>query len=171
MLTQQYRMHSHIMEAVNQFYDHKLVQGCHDNEREHMLDAHQWLPRPEAHLAWIDTSVHVDWLHEQKGSSKSNPEEACLIISTLKEIVQNLVAKQQSLSIGIISVYRAQTRLLQNLLQKEKEQDEDFQSLLATIKVDIGTVDAFQGQDLDIILLSLVLNSRDMDLSSTLRRK
>ncbi len=76
--------------------------------------------------------------------------------------------KQQSLSIGIISVYRAQARLLQILFQKEKEQDEDFRSLLATIKVDIGTVDAFQGQDLDIILLSLVLNRRDRDLSSFL---
>ena len=55
MLTEQYRMHPQIMEAINQFYDDKLQAGLPepDKMRAHGMDL-PWL-RPNNHALWINT--------------------------------------------------------------------------------------------------------------------
>ncbi|HZO75689.1 MAG TPA: AAA domain-containing protein [Ktedonobacteraceae bacterium] len=167
MLTRQYRMHSQIMGTINQFYNGALTQGCRDEEREHFLEICWWLPNSEAHLAWIDTSPNKYWIHQQEGESRLNQAEAFLIIGVLKDIIDKLGASSSQcqirpLEIGIISVYRAQTNLLQSLYKQQ------MQDVPADILVEFGTVDAFQGREQDIILLSLVLNDKNTMPSSFL---
>jgi superfamily I DNA and/or RNA helicase len=56
----------------------------------------------------------------------------------------------ERLDVGIISPYRAQVQLLRRMVKKE-EFFKPFRSLIT-----INTVDGFQGQERDIIVISLV---------------
>jgi GTPase SAR1 family protein len=171
MLTKQYRMHSEIMTAINQFYNGLLTQGCADQERQHHLSRKWWLQNEEAHLVWIDTAECKEWKHKQDGPSRMNPQEARLIINILRDILEDLAglpAQQESLEIGVISVYRAQANLIERMFILERQQNEHFSNIAAHIHVRFGTVDEFQGVEKDIILLSLVLNSHKNDMTSFL---
>jgi hypothetical protein len=86
MLTKQYRMHSDIMETINQFYDNALTLGDQaiDREREHGIEIPRWLPKKEYHLVWIDLPKH--WRHGQArngSSSRVNKQEAKLVTHLL----------------------------------------------------------------------------------------
>ena len=65
---------------------------------------------------------------------------------------------RSAFKIGIISPYKAQVKTLQALF--------DESDLLQTIKeqVDINTVDAFQGQERDIIYISLVRSNDEGEI-------
>jgi superfamily I DNA and/or RNA helicase len=56
----------------------------------------------------------------------------------------------ERLDVGIISPYRAQVQLLRRLIKK-REFFKPFRSLIT-----VNTIDGFQGQERDIILISLV---------------
>jgi len=66
----------------------------------------------------------------------------------------------KDLSFGIITFYRNQVEIINNLIHKEfsKEQRDSF---LQRLKV--GTVDSFQGMEFDIVFLSIV-RSRDIKI-------
>ena len=91
---------------------------------------------------------------EQETKSSFNKEEANLLFKHLDEYLQ-LVELQGGLElishIGIISPYKAQVSLLQDLF------DVKFAEAPELIKkVAINTVDSFQGQERDIIYISMV---------------
>lgn len=92
----QYRMHPHIMAAVNQFYDGRLEAGPSETalakQREHGLAIKRRgdeLLRADQHLLWIDSSSDSKgqpaW-EEQRGSSKANQLEIDLVVATLREL-------------------------------------------------------------------------------------
>jgi len=87
------------------------------------------------------------------GFSLSNASEARLTLLALRAYYE-MIGKERILSerldVGIISPYRAQVQLLRRMVKKE-EFFKPFRSLIT-----INTVDGFQGQERDIIVISLV---------------
>jgi len=93
-------------------------------------------------------------LNSQLGSfSISNASEAHLTLLALQAYYE-MIGKERILSerldVGIISPYRAQVQLLRRLIKK-REFFKPFRSLIT-----VNTIDGFQGQERDIILISLV---------------
>ena len=86
-------------------------------------------------------------------SSLSNEFEAHLTLLTLQAYYE-MIGKERILSerldVGIISPYRAQVQYLRQLVRKS-EFFKPFRSLIS-----VNTVDGFQGQERDIIVISLV---------------
>lgn len=101
MLWVQYRMHPHIMDAVNEFYGGRLQPGAapHEKEprkaldgmRQHHLEVRDRTDNrflePHQHLLWVDSTLDSDgkphW-EEQHFSSKINRLEIKLVVESLR---------------------------------------------------------------------------------------
>ena len=108
---------------------------------------------------WIDTSK-LDGREEFVGESygRINRSEAQLTLKTLEEFFEKVGKHRvidERIDVGIISPYRAQVQYLRRLIK----QSEYFKPLRSLISV--NTVDGFQGQERDIILISLVRDNDD----------
>jgi len=82
-----------------------------------------------------------------------NKAEAELTLMVLEQYFQKIGKQRildERLDVGIISPYRAQVQYLRRLLKK-REFFKPYRSLIS-----VNTVDGFQGQERDIILISLV---------------
>ncbi len=172
MLTTQYRMHSQIMEGINQFYDEQLELGQlkEDGElhpldvfRHHNLNIEPWI-RPNRHLVWVDTPVGHEWQHTQDGSTRYNQKEMETTIHMLKELAEQYRQNEAfNLSIGVTSVYASQVQHLRRHIQKMDLPQRMRDGLR------ISTVDRFQGMERDIMFLNLVLNRKNHPPSKWLR--
>ena len=95
---------------------------------------------------------------ESSGESRVNKAEAELTLLALQLYFEK-IGKQRLLDeridVGIISPYRAQVQLLRRLLMKR----EFFKPFRRAVSV--NTVDGFQGQERDIIVISLVRANDD----------
>jgi ATP-dependent RNA/DNA helicase IGHMBP2 len=145
LLEEQYRMNEAIMKFSSKvFYQHKL--------KAHHLVANQLLFPGDAPLAFIDTAG-CSFEEKQEGTSTSNPEEATFLLKHLATLVTRLNASftiENFPAIAVISPYKEQIRLL-------KEQMAFFPELqIHADKISINTVDSFQGQERDIVFISLV---------------
>jgi len=98
---------------------------------------------------WID--VPNSQCHEFGGMGWSRTCEAEKIMEHLRKWI--LSDEGKHLSFGIISFYRKQVSILEELLNKEFTEDE-IDSFHNRLK--IGTVDSFQGMEFDIVFLSVV---------------
>ena len=88
-----------------------------------------------------------------EGSSLENPEEANLLVKHLNNMLEtdfNL----QGVKIGIISPYKGQVKFLEKLLDNHPNKN----------IMNIGTVDGFQGQERDIIYISLVRSNDNSEI-------
>ena len=108
--------------------------------------------------------------------SIANPEEGQLLIKHLKLVLEQhsgaspalQVAEKSKkrITIGIISPYKEQVQYLTNLLATDEE-CEAYRSQIA-----IKTVDGFQGQERDIIYISMVRSNdqREIGFLNDIRR-
>ncbi len=146
LLDIQYRMNRQIMEFSSRwFYDGKLKAAPEV--------ANRTLAPWDCPLVWIDTSNSRFAEKTNASQSRLNREEAKLLVNILKDYVRQMFLDRtllESTSYGIISPYKAQIGLLRHLVSKSHT--------LAPIrhKIAINTVDGFQGQECDIILISMV---------------
>jgi superfamily I DNA and/or RNA helicase len=110
-------------------------------------------------MEWHDTSAY-EFKEEFVGESfgRINKEEAELTLNTLQQYFER-IGKQRLLDeridVGIISPYRAQVQYLRRLLMK-REFFKPFRR-----QISINTVDGFQGQERDIILISMVRSNEE----------
>jgi superfamily I DNA and/or RNA helicase len=96
--------------------------------------------------------VHTRGRAERKGSSLRNERE----VEVCSEIVKNLVeADVDEENIGVITPYRAQKR--------------ELRSNIKYGRVEIDTVDAFQGREKDVIILSLTA-TEDLRFAANINR-
>lgn len=149
MLQVQYRMPEDVMGFSNAwFYDGKLQAA--ENTQTHAFSA------DEPVLEWIDTagSGYTDQ-QEAESLSTFNPEEARFACTYLNETVKRIGFarfKQENWTIGLIAPYGAQVRMLRNLIFETFE----YPNLKAfSDLITIDTVDGFQGQERDLMLISL----------------
>ena len=103
------------------------------------------------------------------GLSRINPVEAELALQTLHNYIERIGKDRilhERLDIGIISPYKGQVQLLRRMLRR----DSYWKPLRHLISV--NTVDGFQGQERDIILISMVRNNEQGQVGflSDLRR-
>jgi len=143
VLKTQYRMHDKILSFSNeQFYDSNLESD--DTVASRTLEAGDQV------ISFIDTSgAGFEEAIHQETLSKWNEGEYFI----LREHFLQHKEKYLDRSIGIISPYSAQVRYLTEQV-KEEEQFRGFD-------IEINSIDGFQGQEKDIIYISLV-RSNDM---------
>ncbi|MGK7391248.1 MAG: AAA domain-containing protein [Candidatus Cyclobacteriaceae bacterium M2_1C_046] len=147
MLKKQYRMN----EVIMNFSNHHFYKG--ELKADESVRTHRLMPEEEP-MEFIDTAgCGYAEQQDEETLSRFNTEEADLLLKRMDELLQKLVLHEQIdplLSIGIISPYKAQVTYL-------KKHAEDYKWLSEhKEKITINTVDAFQGQERDIISISLV---------------
>lgn len=147
LLTMQYRMHRAIMQfSSNWFYHGRLVAAPECADRT--------IVPIDPPLIWIDTA-NLGYEEEQNTISQSrlNTNEGILLVETLKLYIAQLGMDRlidERVDFGIISPYKSQVQLLRRLIKRDKS----LKRLLPYITV--NTVDGFQGQERDVILISMV---------------
>lgn len=155
MLTVQYRMADDIMQFPNrEFYD-GLLQSDPGVKYRGILDwdtAVEWVEGPGEGPPFRFPFEEGETLAPD-GLSRINPAEAELALKTLHDYIERIGKDRilyEHLDIGIISPYKGQVHLLRKMLRK----DSYWKPLRHLIS--INTVDGFQGQERDIILISMV---------------
>lgn len=135
LLNEQYRMNHKIMSYSNTFfYEGQLI--AHEEIKDQALAADELV------VEFVDTAgCGYEEEMESEGASKRNPEEAKLVLRHYNQLKGKY--SDQIDSVGIITPYRAQVDLL-------REQSKLFP------EVTVQTVDGFQGQERDVIYISLV---------------
>lgn len=147
LLKMQYRMNEQIMRFSSDWFYHGEVETASEIKYRGILD----LDTP---MTWVDTS-EMDSKEEFVGESfgRINKNEATLTLQTLSDYFEK-IGKQRILDervdVGIISPYRAQVQYMRKLVRM-KESFKPFRRLIS-----VNTVDGFQGQERDIIIISLV---------------
>lgn len=176
MLNKQYRCHSHIMEVFNHFYggsNKGLIVGKkqQDDEKEHNLTVRingNTVIDPVHHIYFVDCDQKESSAFEGS-TSKRNEQEAQVAMTLLKELDKSskeLVAQHKVIvdpsrkiderpSVGIICTYGDQAGLIK---QKRKYQQFTGFSGKPDERLIISTVDDFQGDERDIIIVSMVRN-------------
>ena len=160
LLKIQYRMNDDIMRFSSNYFYNGQVESAPEVKFRSILD----LDTP---ITWIDTSQfdlppdsEVTFREQYIGESygRINPAEAEVTLLALQNYFTR-IGKQRLLDeridVGIISPYRAQVQLLRRLLVKQ----EFFKPFRRFIS--INTVDGFQGQERDVIVISLVRSNDD----------
>jgi superfamily I DNA and/or RNA helicase len=157
MLKVQYRMHEQIMGfSSEKFYGCQLVP--HASVRHAGLEAYELRFAPDLPVEFIDTAgCAYQEVAIPESRSTANPEEAHLLLERLAQLLAPYNAadhdEQQHtpLSIGVIAPYRAQINYLKDAI----EDSEVLNGLLLQRRLSVGTVDSFQGQERDIIAITL----------------
>ena len=154
MLTMQYRMHAHIMGfSSEKFYGGQLVP--HPSLRHADLAAYDPRFAFDLPVEFIDTAgceYHEVAIPESR--STANPEEAHLLLERLAQLLETCDPTdhdQRPLTIGVIAPYRAQINYLKDAI----EDSAVLNDLLLQRRLSVGTVDSFQGQERDIIAITL----------------
>lgn len=154
MLKVQYRMHAHIMGfSSEKFYGGQLV--AHPSVRHADLAAYDPRFAPDLPVEFIDTAgCAYQELVIPESRSTANPEEAHLLLARLAQLLalgEPTEPDQRPLTIGVIAPYRAQINYLKDAI----EDSEVLNGLLLQRRLSVGTVDSFQGQERDIIAITL----------------
>lgn len=144
MLQVQYRMHEDIMRFSSKiFYHNELI--AHDSVRTRTL-AENCIP-----FEFIDTAgCGFTEAQDPETLSRYNDEEGQLLIRQIEKLVSAFGTENWTFTFGIITPYSAQVERLQKLREASE--------ILAPIQslINVNTVDAFQGQERDVIAISLV---------------
>ncbi len=170
MLKTQYRMHHHIMQFSNeQFYNGELMA----HESVHNSDLHGFDPffKPGLAVEFVDTAgCGYNEVVNPEAQSSANPEEADLLLNHLQFLLKDYEQDEEvaPLRIGVIAPYRAQI----NYLQDKVEHMPHLHELYQKRELSVGTVDSFQGQERDIIYISMVRSNETGEIGflSDIRR-
>ncbi|MCR5313647.1 MAG: AAA family ATPase [Bacteroidaceae bacterium] len=180
LLKMQYRMNDEIMKFSSEWFYNGKLESSPDVKNRSILDY-------DTPITWIDAcnteisdntkdircqnniennsddkksdELETKDYHEQfigENHGRINKAEAELCIKKLEEYI-NKIGKQryidERLDTGIISPYKVQTQYIRSLIKKS----EFLRPIRSTITV--NTVDGFQGQERDIIMISMVRNN------------
>ncbi len=154
LLNTQYRMHQSIMGFSNQqFYKNQVVADVSVKDTLLSFDPDDYLLCTA--FDFIDTAgCGFSEITNPESLSTANPEEAGLLIKHLTLVLENYQNTSQKesngISIGIVSPYKEQVMYLTNLVANNPY----LQTFASSIA--IKTIDGFQGQERDIIYISLV---------------
>ena len=166
MLGIQYRMHESIMETITPFYEegnYRLQCGLTDSDsvRDHLIES-KYVQRND-HLLWFDMPNEPKYFEEKVkgGTSRFNQAELDMTSKLLMDLNaatekaknDGIIKPEERKSVGVISFYGEQVKRIDRLIQQE----------LATehLHCRTGSVDKFQGMEMDVIILSFVRNHKD----------
>jgi ATP-dependent RNA/DNA helicase IGHMBP2 len=168
MLNIQYRMHEHIMNFSNKiFYEENLK--AHESVKSNLLSHDINEPLLNTAVEFIDTAgCGYNEKLNPESLSISNTQEAQVLITHLKRMLGQYYfnKREDVITIGVIAPYKEQVQLLTTLIQN----DEEFKTYPARIA--IKTMDGFQGQERDVIYISMVRSNdvKDIGFLNDIRR-
>lgn len=163
LLEIQYRMHETIMRFPSQWFYHNRLKAAPEVRARNILEY-------DCPIVWYNnpsSEPQEEIAGEQQ--SRLNKAEAESMIKILKNymnsIGENRISDEQ-IDFGLISPYKAQIQYIRQLLKK----DIFFRPFRQLLRV--NTVDGFQGQECDVIFISLVRanNQGQIGFLSDLRR-
>ena len=147
LLKIQYRMHEDIMRFPSRWFYHDELEAAPEVKYRGILDF-------DTPVSWIDTSeLDLQEKAVAEGTGRLNTGEAELLVRELKNYMERIGIRrilEEHIDFGVISPYRAQVHYLRHLLKKEPF----FRPCRRLITV--HTVDGFQGQERDVIMICLV---------------
>ena len=147
LLKIQYRMHEDIMRFPSRWFYHDELEAAPEVKYRGILDF-------DTPVSWIDTSeLDLQEKAVAEGTGRLNTGEAELLVRELKNYMERIGIRrilEEHIDFGVISPYRAQVHYLRHLLKKEPF----FRPCRRLITV--HTVDGFEGQERDVIMISLV---------------
>lgn len=152
LLKVQYRMNEAIMQFPSDWFYHGELEAAPEIRYRGILDF-------DTPMNWIDTS-EMDFHEEFVGESfgRINKQEGNLLLQELEAYI-NRIGKnrilEERIDFGLISPYKAQVQYLRNKI-KGSSFLRPFRSLIT-----VNTVDGFQGQERDVIFISLVRANED----------
>lgn len=149
LLETQYRMNDDIMRFSSDWFYNGRLKSSPEVQHRGILD----LDTP---ITWIESDSEESFVGENHG--RINKPEAELLITTLKDYIHKIGLHrfiEERLDVGIISPYRVQTQYIRQLIKSDTE----LKQLRKSISV--NTVDGFQGQERDIIIISLVRSNEN----------
>lgn len=177
LLNIQYRMHPMISKLSSRcFYSNEIINGENVQSKNWQKD---WCQNSEFGPLMF---YNIDGVTNYDNNSLNNVTEANQIINFITQLLQMTPKINFNGRIAVISPYRAQVLLIRNLLRKYYKQmldslhldqkkefdffgekivlDSDSRELLKKINildhVSVNTVDSYQGQESDIVILSCV---------------
>jgi predicted DNA helicase len=150
LLEEQYRMHEMIMGySSGVFYNNQLK--AHASVAQHLLF------NEDVPVAFIDTAG-CGFDEQSEGTSTTNPEEAAFLFKHLTQLAEQLgthYTADSFPSIAIISPYKQQIQVL-------KEQFSHAPLLQTYVnRISINTIDSFQGQERDIVYISMTRSNTE----------
>ena len=154
LLQIQYRMNEDIMRFSSDWFYHGKVVADPSVKYRGILDldkAIEWKEACEADDSDAPTRSHEEFVGSSYG--RINKLEARQTLLTLAEYYLRIGRQRildERIDVGIISPYRAQVQYLRHLIKKV-----DFFKPFRKY-ITVNTVDGFQGQERDVILISLV---------------
>ncbi|MFM4967467.1 DEAD/DEAH box helicase [Aeromonas veronii] len=177
-LDKQYRMHPVLGGFIsNQFYDNELMSGLTAASFDHGLAEYDGKV-----CGWIDVP-NCEGSERRIGPSTARQSEAKRVADEVARLTHLVPTK----SIGVISFYSAQVTEIKKVLAEhgicdsnsELEINKSYTAFTdpdgkVHERIRIGTVDAFQGKEFDIVLLSMTrsnLYGVDLHSESELNRK
>ena len=152
LLKVQYRMNDEIMRFSSDWFYGGMLQSAPEVKYRSILDF-------DTPIEWINTEgmdCNEEFVGENYG--RINKPEAELSIGQLKEYIMKIGRErflEERIDVGLISPYKAQVQYLRQLVRKDTF-FKPYRSLIT-----INTVDGFQGQERDVILISLVRANED----------
>jgi superfamily I DNA and/or RNA helicase len=161
MLQTQYRMSEDIMNFSNQeFYGGNLL-ADESVKNNCLLQNDEFLGKSVEF--WDTAGAGFEEKINEENKSKFNPEEAEILakhLTNLLAYIQHVKPElfTEDFSIGIISPYKAQVNFLRNLLLEHPD--------IAPYKnwIDIESIDGFQGQERNVIYISLVRSNENQEI-------
>ena len=152
LLRIQYRMHEDIMRFPSQWFYHDALIAAPEVKLRGILDY-------DTAITWIDTAEReCEEKTVGEGTGRLNTGEAELLLHHLRHYLERIGITRlldERIDFGVISPYRAQVQYLRHLIKREPF----FRPLRNLITV--HTVDGFQGQERDVIFISLVRANAD----------
>ncbi|KAL2322364.1 hypothetical protein Fmac_026743 [Flemingia macrophylla] len=147
LLNMQHRMHPQISSFPNSYFYSNKIQNAPNVERTDYLK--QYLPEPMFGPYSFINIIGGKEQFDDEGRSFRNMAEVAVIMTILKNLHKAWLTSKQKLSIGIVSPYAGQVVAIDKKLGKIFESHDGF-------KVNVKSVDGFQGGEHDVIILSTV---------------
>lgn len=151
-LSVQYRMHETIGNMISKvFYEGGIVTGVDSNERKHSFNYFE-----NKQIVWLSTS---DLLYEKrkeyslKGKTFKNKGEISIIKKVLTILDNENDAKDYE--IAIITGYSGQKDAINNEIKM---------MYFKNLKIEVNTVDAYQGRDKDVVIFSTVRSNHQNNI-------
>ncbi|QPH40780.1 AAA domain-containing protein [Pedobacter endophyticus] len=150
LLNEQYRMNRQIMGYSSKvFYENKL--------KAHETVATQLLFDADEPLVFIDTAG-CSFDEKLAGTSTINPDEAAFLVKHLTALMADFRLADPGTdfpSIAIVSPYKQQVQVLKALV------DECTELAALSANIAVNTIDSFQGQERDVVYISLTRSNAE----------
>ncbi|OOQ61695.1 AAA domain-containing protein [Mucilaginibacter pedocola] len=147
LLEEQYRMNEAIMGFSSaEFYGNRLIANASVAKR--------LLFEGDTPMSFVD-AAGCGFDEKPEGTSSINPDEAAFLFKHLDNLAGQIAASSIPFpSIAIISPYKSQVRLLQELFEASPLVEHKA-------NISINTIDSFQGQERDVVYISMVRSNNE----------